>query len=109
MSPGSVEVVVIDLRSLNEDYERLVYEGWVHRFLAPDEINRWRSWIRKRARAEKLGVRTSGRVLEGWQLKQRFAVRGRDDLGGNTATVSAVRADLEAYRAALDSKSEDAT
>ena len=82
---------MLDEHVLCEDYLRLVRDGSVSRFVTRGDVSRWRAALRQRARCEGVPIRTAGRRLEPWQIKQRLKVLGHvdGDLGARIWGVSA--------------------
>jgi hypothetical protein len=84
---------MLDCDLLEDDFSRLARDGNVHRFLRAADAAIWRRELVTKARARGLRIRTSGRQLEQWQLEQRHALYGFDDLGVRTWLVTAALPD----------------
>jgi hypothetical protein len=80
---------------LSLDYETLLRDGCVGRFVLPSEAEAWRRVIRTLGRRDGQRVRTRGAELEDWQLGQRRRIFGTDDLGDRTYRVFAYLLDRE--------------
>lgn len=82
-SQSGGEVVVFP-GGFNLDFELLLRDGSVRRFLHPAEGRLWRQTMRRLAGKRNVRIRTFGSELEDWELAARREWLGYDDLEGRT-------------------------